>query len=819
MRSLSLNRARTSRVVAGLAAVLVAGAACADKAFNPVQVAINPRMKLLISANAGQAAVAPSAKYLWVGVGGVVGKDTKLLAMANVPVTGATQTITLDVDLSKCIAANAEKGSGGCSILVAATLRADSISPADTTGDLLSRSFDYVILGPYDVSSGRAPTIPNIDLSVTRFSIFEWQHDGALRLGNAQNAVLGTGGAQERILAGTTSGTAAPVLYTVTQAIDFASFNPLLAVPVKAYPALAIFENGTWRQALATTAPAFDPSRGFDQQGFMDVTAPASNDVYAAGTSGLYKFDGSTFAKITNVTDSLWSVASAPVAGGGRVVIAGGSGGAVWIGYGTSWQRFSTGLAARIDGVCISATNEAFAVNINTGIIFRFNGTTWTSVPVPSPHTTLPKRDLQCGGPGQAFVNAGGFFAYKWTGSTWEPMKTNGLSLARNLRMAAVSATEIYAASDSGNTDRAFYKFDGTSWTEIARRTTTGPFRLWADPRGGAAYIHSGLGRLDRIAPSSVTTLSLMPNLRDAVMTSATSGFAVGWNLFLSRWDGSKWTNDAPPAGVQITRALQGVWSDGPSNAWAVGEANSILRYNGSAWSAVSSVNKPIANTDNYNAVWGVGSDVWVAGDNTILHCKATASCAVEASGGGILYSLWGSAANNVFAVGAGGRILRYNGTAWSQMASPTNRALARIAGSSASDIWAVGDSVLMHFDGTTWTVHPVTENRLRSKVPSQLSSGGGAVIFQIGLWVRGPKEAYIGGDGGVIFRWDGAEWRQVSSGDQGYQRRILSITGAAGCAMAVTEGVSDAGWHTLWRGVGTSGCMGAPMGAPSSWP
>ena len=28
-----------------------------------------------------------------------------------------------------------------------------------------------------------------------------------------------------------------------------------------------------------------------------------------------------------------------------------------------------------------------------------------------------------------------------------------------------------------------------------------------------------------------------MPNLRDVAMTSATSAFAVGWNLFLSRWD------------------------------------------------------------------------------------------------------------------------------------------------------------------------------------------------------------------------------------------------------------------------------------------
>ena len=810
MRALTMNNLRA---VLG-AAVMVAGVACADKAFMPrANGAVNGRMKLMLMATSAQQ-VAPSAKYVWVGVAAIIpGGDTGLLAMASVPATGGTQSISLDVDISRCVAATAAKGSSGCSIIVAAALRADSIAPTDTSNvEPFLRAFDYVIVGPFDVSSGRAPTIPNIDLSTSRFSIFDWTQDDALRLGAAYNVVNGTG--SNRVLAGATSGTAAPVLYTVSSSPDYASFNPTQSqVQPLVYPALAIFENGSWRRVLATIAPTINTGTT-NQQGFTDVTALATNDVYVAATSGLYKFDGTAFSKITAVTDSLFSVSSVNGTTG-RLVIAGGSGGVVWIGYGTSWQRYVTGAGAHLDGVCINSASEAYAAGNSNGALYRFNGTSWTSTPLQG---TASKFDLQCVG-GQAFVTtSGGTGFFRWNATGWSQMVTAGLSNTRNSRMAAVSATEIYAVGDSASFDRAFYKFDGTSWTEIGRkRFAQSPLKVWADPRGGAAYVISSFGRLERAAQGSVQLLSYQPSLRDVVMTSATSAFAVGWNLFLARWDGTRWTVDNPPAGTPSIRILQGVWSDGPSNAWAVGNSNTILRYNGTGWTVVSDQFKPITSTDSHNAVWGTGSDVWIAGDNTIVHCKAVTSCAVENSGGGTLYSVWGSSASNVFAVGAGGRILRYNGTAWSAMTSPTNRNLARVAGSGANDVWVVGDSVLVHFDGTQWTNFPLNDDLqgVWARVPAFQAQS----LFQVGLWVKGPKEAYLGGDPGIIARWDGSGWRDTHNGSFYFGRRVIGISGAGGCAMAVTEGQSELPAPTLWRGVGVSGCMAAAMGTPASWP
>lgn len=796
-----------------LAFALAAGSlACADKALTPPKAILNPRMSLVVTTLAQQQQAAPTPKWIWVAAAAEIpGGDTSILAMKNVPLTGGTQTITLDVDLAPCIAATAAKGRSGCSIIVGAALRTDTISMSDTAGhDPFIRAFDFRIVGPFDVSAGRAPTIPPIDLSASRFTTFDWQLDGALRLGGGELVTSYAGGNTGRVLTGAVSGTSSPVLFTPTFGSDFSAKTNNQLAPI--YPALGIFENGSWRRILATAAPPLPSSGTTNPVGFMDVGALAANDVYIAGTSGLFRYDGTTIARVNNIGDELYAVGTASTANG-KFVIATGVSGIAWISNGGTWQKTALPTSARFDGACITGATEAFASSSASGEIYRYNGTSWVSVPAP---TGAAKMDLQCTGPGQAFVTAQNAGFYRWNGASWSAIPLTGLGPVRLTRISAVSPTEIFAAGDSVSADRAYYRFDGTAWTEIGRRRhAQSPLRVWADPRGGSAYVLSAFGRLEKISPTSIALLSYQPALRDVAMTSATSAFAVGWNLFLARWDGARWTIDAPPAGTPSVRILQGVWSDGPSNAWAVGGASTILRYNGTSWSVLSDVNKPVATSDNYNAVWGTGSDVWVVGDNTILHCRAGTSCVTENVGGGILYGIWGTSATNVYAVGAGGRILRYNGTGWSAMNSPTAHALARVAGSGPGDIWAVGDSVLIHHDGAQWTNVPMTGDLTwaRSRVPSPMQG-----IFQLGLMVYSPKEAYLGSESGMILRWNGVEWREVTLGNL-IKRRVMSLSGAAGCALGVTEGQSDLPAATLWRGVGTNGCLASPMQPPSIWP
>src|SRR5438445_3430450 len=73
---------------------------------------------------------------------------------------------------------------------------------------------------------------------------------------------------------------------------------------------------------------------------------------------------------------------------------------------------------------------------------------------------------------------------------------------------------------------------------------------------------------------------------------------------------------------------------------------------------------------------------------------------------GNHLHSAWGSASNDVWAVGEGGTILHWDGTAWSASASGTGNLLYSVWGSASNDVWGVDDrGTILHWDGTAWSV------------------------------------------------------------------------------------------------------------------
>ncbi|MBM3908128.1 MAG: hypothetical protein FJ363_08645 [Gemmatimonadetes bacterium] len=797
------------------AAALVSAAlvvACADKELTGSRAALSPRIALQITATNLPAQVSASPLYLLTAaiyLGPSKDKDRgddgmRILTAKWTRVVQGTQQITLPVDISPCLADPTRLGSkDGCSMYLAAIITPDSVDVMKDTSDAdpMRRALDYAFpMGPYDVVPGRAPVIPPVDLSLSRFGVVEWQPDEALRLGGAVSPGYVNMPSGHTPIAGVASGTGAPIIFSLSVGPD-----PNKTASI-GYPQLQLFEGGQWRAVVGTAAG--------NGSLFLDVAAFAANDVFLAATSGLFRYDGSAFSRMGGITDSIVSV-GASTSGSSKHVIAGSSRGVVWIGNTSTWQNYTLPGAGYLDGVCITGPSEAFAASSVSGALYRFNGSSWTSVPGP---TSAGKLDLQCPAPGQAFVLTANGPLLKWNGSGWTQMPTSGLGTGRLIRWGVLSANEIWAWADSAVTDRAYYRFDGSTWQEVGRtRFTQSASRPWVDPRGGAAYVKSAFGRLERVTSSGVTVLSYQPALRDASMTSASSAFAVGWNLFLARWDGSKWTVDKPPAGVASVRLLQGVWSDGPSNVWAVGTSGTILRYNGTAWSVVSDANKPVVSaSESYNGVWGAGSDVWIAGDAGITRCKSGAGCVLEYQAAG-MYGIWGSSASNIFAVGSGGKIVRFNGTSWSPMSSPTSRLLVRLSGSSASNVWAVGDSVVIRYDGTQWSDVNLGGDPgfMRSRSPST----GAPLLFQIGIWARGPKEVYLGSDYGMIARWDGQEWREMLRWVP-LGRRVIAITGPpGGCAIALTEGQSSLVNPTLWRGIGPSGCLSAPMTPPAVWP
>jgi len=126
--------------------------------------------------------------------------------------------------------------------------------------------------------------------------------------------------------------------------------------------------------------------------------------------------------------------------------------------------------------------------------------------------------------------------------------------------------------------------------------------------------------------------------------------------------------------------ALYGVWGTSASDVFAVGVQGVILHYDGSTWSTMASF-----------ATCGCWDDLHAP------HGYEDMS--------GCLFGVWGSAWNDVYAVGwkdgTGGIILHYDGSIWSTSFGIENVILRDVWGGSSSDVFAVGDGgTILHYAG-----------------------------------------------------------------------------------------------------------------------
>ncbi len=800
----------------GVIFACVVAAACADKAFRPVTSAGSPKIQLQFNAVGAKQLSSAGKRQVIVAVAAyqstVLSAETDSFRILAGPVvasvTGSTQSITLNVDLTGCLADPTRKGSQtACSLYYGVWLHDSATYAADSTDSFDKNAYDYTLVGPVDVAPGAAPVLPSITLSTSRFSVFQFIGDETMRLGGPLTPTFFSGP-----ITGSTAGVAAgspPVLYSVTSGFqNTTSCSGQNNCQSNGYNAaqLAIFQNGTWSRVGA--------AQGVGQ--FNDVAAFSPSDVYLAGPNGVYHYDGTAITPVSATSGESVTSIGVVTSGTAKYVVAGTSTGNAWFGNTTTWTKYSLAATGNlISGVCVNSATEAFAAS-NGGGLFIFNGTGWTSVPSSF---SQPKGDLQCTGPGHAFVWAQNTALLSWNGSGWTQLP----SVGRTVRLAAVSPTEIYAAGDSGATNRNFYRFDGSSWHLLATSQFQQPmqYRPWADPRGGAAYFASSqLGRVEMVSGTSVHPVSYAPSMRDAIMTSATNAFIVGWNMFLARWNGVTWNVDPPPTGTVTTRILNGVFSDGPSNAWAVGGSSTILHWNGSSWSVVSDSIHPIAlPRDSYNAVWGVGGTVWIAGSGSILRCTSVTLCTPDpVSGIDSLYGIWLSSATSGWAVGSHGKILQFNGTQWSSVSSPTGSRFVRLWGSSPTNVWAMGDSVVAQYNGTAWTVQ-ASASQIFQNGPQSQPQTFTIPTFELGMWGTGPNEVYVGTTFGEIARWDGLQWNDVNNQSQS-GGRVVAISGyTGGCPIAILDVLESGYAPSFLRGVGPTGCGSSPMPVTTPWP
>jgi hypothetical protein len=119
------------------------------------------------------------------------------------------------------------------------------------------------------------------------------------------------------------------------------------------------------------------------------------------------------------------------------------------------------------------------------------------------------------------------------------------------------------------------------------------------------------------------------------------------------------------------------------------------------------------------------------------------------------LHGIWGSSPSAVFAVGAGGTILKYDGYSWTSLGSGSiSSNLWNLWGSSASDLIAGSDAVagqsqLVRYNGA----HESTESLLTT-------------VNLYGVWGTSASDIYVCGDRGTLLHSDGkGGWNPISTG------------------------------------------------------
>ncbi len=207
----------------------------------------------------------------------------------------------------------------------------------------------------------------------------------------------------------------------------------------------------------------------------------------------------------------------------------------------------------------------------------------------------------------------------------------------------------------------------------------------------------------------------------------------------------------------------------------------------GSAWAAQTS-----GVTNALRGVWvSNATNVWAVGDGgTILKWNGTAWSAQTSGTTNALRGVWGTSATSVWAVGDGGTILKWNGTAWSAQTSGTTNALRGIWGADASNVWAVGDGgTILKWNGTAWSAQT-------SGVATALHSA----------WGNSATSVWAVGAGGAILKWNGTVWSAQTSGTTETLRSVwgssstsLWVAGTAGTILRSTNGSS---WSAQTSGV-----------------
>lgn len=303
----------------------------------------------------------------------------------------------------------------------------------------------------------------------------------------------------------------------------------------------------------------------------------------------------------------------------------------------------------------------------------------------------------------------------------------------------------------------------------------------WGVVAGGGG-LSSASSVTDQNGKASVTwTLGPSPNLNQSAKawtdidgSQSVDFSATGQKTVVLHYDGTAWTRSLLTENLGVS--VQVGWAGSASFGHAGGTWCPLpLTYSNGAWTGMDKCN---GNSLHLTSMWGTApNDVWAVGSGHgqrisdpsfawIYHFDGngwtTSFTDGDATHSPQLIAVAARAAGDAIVVGRNGRIMRHVGQQWNEEASGTTNELDAVwADPNSANVFAVGVAgTVVHYDGATW----------------QLQTSGTTTPLRA-VWGSSANDVFAVGDNGTILHFDGASWSTQTSGTTQNLQRVWGVS------------------------------------------
>jgi hypothetical protein len=368
-------------------------------------------------------------------------------------------------------------------------------------------------------------------------------------------------------------------------------------------------------------------------------------------------------------------------------------------------------------------------------LVRHFDGNRWTDVDLPI--------DDEGGTPDIWGTAADNVYAavdklYHFNGSEWK------MELDRVQLVSGSAPDNVFAANGV-----TIFHFDGAAWDTLLVAPPNRYFRsIFAAP-DGALWV-SASDSILVLTGSSTRVIPRSQSYGDEIIDpfSATDAISIistegDYYFYDPKTDVRRWLNGKWQVESTVPALLNTMWAENPSSLYAVGRYGTAWHFAGGQWKEL-----PRPTSFELSAIAGLGAGhILAAGaSGKVVDFDGSAWSTLREGLLGGVDRIWAESATR-YVASYYGVIFRQNDSQWSELVAPFSSGIAGFGGASINNLFfASNDSLIYHYDGNNWSL----SDSLAGPQYDFWTASGGAMV------TAGYQSVY---------RFDGS-WRRILGGE-----------------------------------------------------